>query len=161
MVALKNDHRGNRQRSRGVLWLLVLVSFAFLVQDVSAASSSLRTRKFQRAHANYLAEEAVYTSQVCGSNIATRIDWSTFHGRSDEYTSSLYQQCDAPLSALENICRTETGKQSVRAKVRSIDCRAGSRRSVILRKGTLIYTILEHPSDDYGYILRYLRRALE
>lgn len=161
MYDVKTGNHRSRRRSKLAFCVAVLVGLLFFSQDVSAAGSSLRMRKFQRAHTDFLAEEAVYTSQVCGRNIATEINWSTFQGRSDEYDSNLYQQCDAPLSALESICRTPKGKAFVMDSVDSVECRAGSRRSVILRNGTLIYTILEHPSDDYDYILRYLRRVSE
>ncbi|MEL7487610.1 MAG: hypothetical protein AAGJ87_10395, partial [Pseudomonadota bacterium] len=103
--------------------------------NLSDAAQSLRSIRAQQTEQQTLSSEVAYTNSVCDSAISARIDWSTVAQWPEGV--SLARACDGALSAVEAICRTQSGKTRV-ARIRSFTCR-GDGGGPSLKGGDLSY----------------------
>jgi len=113
--------------------LAAAISVAVVPVLSAIASQPLKTLRAREAEERDLAEEAAFTSQVCGTTIRASIDWSSAQNWPEN--ESIAAICDGALSALESICRSDAGRAS---SVSSFEC-AGDGSGASLSGGTLRY----------------------
>jgi hypothetical protein len=138
----------------------VFACLAFaLVGTAVAESGSLRDERTKREQDKAFAEEAKYTSEVCGSRITASIHWQSFENRDVALDHSYYRDCDVALAAIERMCR-EGQMARVTTQIKSVQCGAGTKRRVVLSNGTLLYAIPVRPKNDHKFIYDYLNKKL-
>lgn len=81
-----------------------MMAAAMLAASVGgAAAQSLKEARAREAAERALNREAMYTREICASDLRTRIDWGSATDWPENV--SLVSACDGALGALEAICR--------------------------------------------------------
>jgi hypothetical protein len=140
--------------------LSLVAAFLFGAGLAPVEAGSLREKRLQQGENEALADEARFTSEVCGTRISASIDWDSYTLRDGRLSGRYARDCDRALSAIERICRQEGGKRKVRRQIKSVRCGAGDRRRIVLKEGRLLYAISDRRGADYEYIYDYLSKNL-
>jgi len=119
-------------------------TFTFLAATVllaaastAASAQSLEIRKRQAEQEAELATLVALTNSKCGIDLKTTIDTASFNP--DEFLQkSVVSWCSA-LTALENVCSDDMGKNAIAGAVKSLTCSGAPAVSVGLTDGNLKY----------------------
>ncbi|HXI87040.1 MAG TPA: hypothetical protein VNH64_06245 [Parvularculaceae bacterium] len=132
-----------------------LTALAALAAAGGAGSQSLKSLRAQESEETALDHQVAYTNSVCGTNIASSIDWpSTASWPENE---SLVEACDGALGALEAICRADDGKKRAQ-KLTAFVC-AGDGAGPSLHGSTFRYGA--SPGEDaFSDAMPYIKDAL-
>ncbi|MEO1252174.1 MAG: hypothetical protein AAFW81_07505 [Pseudomonadota bacterium] len=114
----------------GAIALAVIAGCGALA--ASADAQSLKDARARDAAEKALAQEAAYTSRVCGREIDAAIDWRS---AADWPADLLLEECNQSLSALETACRSGAAP----AQAVSFFVCAGDGSGPSLRRSTLRY----------------------
>lgn len=118
--------------------LKFLATTALLMGAICTASAqSLEIRKRQAQQEAELAKLVALTNNKCGMQLQATIDTASFNP--DEFLKqTVVSWCSAALTALENVCSDDAGKQAV-AAVKTLTCSGAPAVSVELSNGNLKY----------------------
>lgn len=108
---------------------LASVSALLLVVGLNASQAQTLTQKQTMAHEDpKLSEEAATASRICGSPITASFNWQSFvaadkiEDMNGAFRNPPSNMCGVPLKALQSMCQDAVAKQSIAAKVKSVEC---------------------------------------
>lgn len=132
--------------------LTILSSVAF--------AQSLKDKEYFADQEKYLTGEAATTNERCGNSLTAKFDWSKPPTPEDRKTYSAYGYCGVALEAVRRVCDSQVGKEAVKQKIKSLTCRFGAQRTVVLKDGAIEYEVNFNSSNDADYVFEYLQNNL-
>jgi hypothetical protein len=132
--------------------LTILSSVAF--------AQSLKDKEYFADQEKYLTGEAATTNERCGNSLTAKFDWSKPPTPEDRKTYSATGYCGVALEAVRRVCDSQAGKEAVKQKIKSLTCRFGTQRTVVLKDGTIEYEVNFNSSNDVDYVFEYLQNNL-
>ena len=139
----------------------ILATTALLMGAVcTAGAQSLEIRKHQAQQEAELAKLVALTNNKCGMQLQATIDTASFNP--EEFVQkTVVSWCSAALTALENVCSDDAGKQAVGA-VKTLTCAGAPAVSVELTNGNLKYAFpFSSSSNANEMVIRtYLQKNL-
>jgi len=124
-----------------------------------AAAAATREKQIQPEQEAALATNVEHTNKKCGSALSVKFDWSGLPaGALKEFSAAGY--CDAALEGIRRVCDDALGKDAVKQKIKSMTCSFGGERSILLKDGSLAYTINFNSSNDADFVYAYLQSNL-
>jgi hypothetical protein len=121
---------------------------------------SLKVKKQQAEWTEALKESVSDVNEKCGTKIEISIDAASFEGKV-EGSYSVPGYCEAPFTALRDICDTKEGIEAAK-KLRKFECRYGGKdkRSLSVKDGTLTWTVDWESANDSYYAKDELEKQL-
>lgn len=143
-------------------FLVVFTATAiFALLTASASAQSLKIKQMQQDSESRLAEQASDIPEVCGKDIAIRIDWDTFSEADYESNRSIAGYCSHAMTALREICRSSLGKEAAQTKLTALECARGpERRGAISENGIYRYEFTWDDSDQTSWHIDFLQDNL-
>jgi hypothetical protein len=125
-----------------------------------ALAQSLRDKEYFADQEKYLLGEVTSTNERCGNSLTAKFDWSKPPTPEDRKTYSATGYCGVALEAVRRVCDSQAGKEAVKQKIKSLTCRFGTQRTVVLKDGTIEYEVNFNSSNDVDYVFEYLQNNL-
>jgi hypothetical protein len=120
---------------------------------------SLKVGQIRALQETLLAKDAADINKACSTNFSVKFDWAAVpNAELEHYSASGY--CDSALSAVRSICNDIAGSGAVKQKIKHITCGFGAKRTIALKNGALDYQINFSSSNDYDFVIEYLRNNL-
>ena len=88
-------------------------------------------------------DSADVVNGACKAKISAKFNWKSLGQKMNEYaegTKQIHYKCTDPLEYIASVCKSGPFGSSVRAQIKSYECRYGKTASVSLKEGTLIAT---------------------
>src|SRR6185295_12474620 len=124
-----------------------------------AAATATREKQIQPEQEAELARNVEHTTKKCGSGFTVKFDWTGVRADAlKEFSASGY--CDAALEGIRRVCDDALGKDAVKQKIKSMTCGFGGERSILLKDGSLAYTINFNSTNDADFVYAYLQNNL-
>ena len=133
---------------------------ALSISSSVALAQSLKDKEYFADQEKYLAGEVTSTNERCGNSLTAKFDWLKPPTPEDRKTYSVYSYCGAALEAMRRVCDSQAGKEAVKQKIKSLTCRFGPQRTVVLKDGTIDYEVNFNSSNDADYVFEYLQNNL-
>jgi hypothetical protein len=124
-----------------------------------AVAATAREKQIQPEQEAALAKNVEQTTKKCGSGFTVKFDWTGVRADAlKEFSASGY--CDAALEGIRRVCDDALGKDAVKQKIKSMTCGFGGERSILLKDGSLAYTINFNSTNDADFVYAYLQNNL-
>jgi hypothetical protein len=133
---------------------------ALSIFSSAAFAQSLKDKEYFADQEKYLAGEVTTTNERCGNSLTAKFDWSKPPTPEDRKTYSVYSYCGAALEGMRRVCDSQAGKEAVKQKIKSLTCRFGPQRTVVLKDGAIDYEVNFTSSNDADYVFEYLQNNL-
>jgi hypothetical protein len=121
-------------------------------------AQSLKDKEYFAAQEKELASDVSFLNKTCDTNISVKIDWSKLPAERDHSPSGYCE--GGALSGLREVCKSQLGKDTVKQKVKDVTCTFGPQRTIVLKDGTINYTINYSSSNDWEFVYAYLQEHL-
>ena len=142
------------------VWVFTATA-VFALLTGSASAQSLKIKQMHQDSEARLAEQASDIPEVCGKDIAIRIDWDTFSDADYEGNRSTAGYCSHAVTALREICRSSLGKEAAQSKLTALECARGpQRRGAITENGIYRYEFTWDDSDQTTWHIEFLQNNL-
>lgn len=139
--------------------IVALAAAVLLAVVGTAGAQSLKMRQFQTDQETHLAAALASANQRCQSQMAAKIDWTTFT-QDEAGSASPSGYCDDALTALASLCGDQLAKEAIQKAVKNLMCTKGAPRAVSLKDGTLTYTIEYGSANNEDFVKEFLRNHL-
>lgn len=130
---------------------------------VAAQAQTLAMKNMIAEDKIQVAEHAAATNKKCGTNIAFSMNYPSFSGIKTDPDNANQQNPWAYFAnvtdALDNICGTEEGKASVKAKITAVVVSHGTAETESLTAGTFKYSV-PYSGHSYHTIIDWLKQNL-
>jgi hypothetical protein len=141
------------KRCAGVVAVLIVAGAA------NADSRATNDKQYFAEQEQYLAKEAAFANQSCGTNIIVKFDWTAVPA--DRAGYSPFGLCQAVLDGMKRVCEPDkAGKDAVKQQIKSITCGFGPQRAITLKDGAIDYKINFGSSNDTDFVFEYLQNNL-
>lgn len=113
-----------------------------LVLTQAAQAQSLKQREMITRDTARVADWARKTNQVCGTDIKFQVDYASYSTvLDDDSNQSPWAHLANATDALKRVCRTNAGKQAVRAKIKSVTVANSATETGSINNGEFRYTV--------------------
>ena len=124
-----------------------------------ATDAISKEKQIQPEQEAALTKSVERTTEKCGSGFAVKFDWTGVPaGALKQFSASGY--CDAALEGIRRVCEDALGKDAVKQKIKSMTCGFGRERAILLKDGSLAYTINFNSANDADFVYAYLQNNL-